>query len=211
MAVPTNRVEAAIFDRVAEAEIAEGGGAAAKGSSGVLEGGGNVAESRGVAVAAPEPLGSGIVMIPSVPMGVTAADLVAFFDAPSDSTPAPESGRVLNGVCGVHLLSLGDEGSSSTAPAPTCQAFVEFWGSDAADDAVARRDGRSLPGYSARQGLEVFRATEEHMAAVMRAECQKETAAAARRAEEARAAAETRRLETIAAARAARAAEKERQ
>jgi hypothetical protein len=164
----------------------------------------------------------GLVMVRAIPAGATPADLVAFFDgwdgaaaeAGTGSARAP-SGLVRDGERGVHLLlpnggaadaGAADAGASSAPVLLTAQAFVEFGSSDAADSAVAFRDGRTLQG----RALEVFRATEDHMAAVLAEARDKERAAAARRADEARASAELRRQETIAAARAARAAEKER-
>jgi len=152
-------------------------------------------------------------MIRNIPAGVTSADLVAFFNEPAAAAgPASaraQSGCVLGGERGVHPIApdgASHGGSTSAATASSYEAFVEFGSSDAADGAMAFLDGRRL----LNNHVEVFRATEEHMVAVLMEARTKERTAAARRAEEARAAAEVRRLETIAAARAARAAEKER-
>ena len=195
-ATPADPFEAAIFDQAAVVQADPQG------------------EAAGEAAGEAEPM-RGIVMVRSVPARVTAAELVAFFDKPAVAAGVGSdralSGRVLGGERGVHLISAeisARDATSSSAPlgSTTCEAFVEFSSSDAADQAVAFSDGQRL--HSA--NVEVFRATEEHMAAVLAEKCAGERAAAARRAEEAREAAERRRLESIAAARAARAAEKER-
>ena len=196
--VPSSRVEAAMFDQVAQAEaeaVVDAADAVAAR---------NLTESRG------------LVMVRNIPAGVTPADLVAFCNEPAAAaavadTESAVARGVLGGEQGIHLIvpdsaTAGDAGVSSADPVTSCEAFVEFGSSDEADVAMAFLDGRKLLSNN----VEVFRATEEHMAAVLKEARDKERAAAARRAEEARAAAEARRLETIAAARAARAAEKER-
>ena len=135
-ALPSNRVEAAIFDQVAHAEA-------------------EAVESS----TAPR----GLVMARNLPAGVTPAELVTFFNEPAAAAGAgsarARSGCVLGGERGVHLVvgDGGDGGASSVGPTAAWEAFVAFGSSDAADEAMIFLDGRRLQGHT----VEVFRAVTD--------------------------------------------------
>ena len=96
-AIPSNRVEAAIFDQVASAEsetaeVVEGDAVVNAVAEAVTEGAKGVA-AEGATV-------RGLVMVRCIPSGTTAADVLAFFSNGSLASPRLQ---VLGGVRGIHL------------------------------------------------------------------------------------------------------------
>jgi hypothetical protein len=134
---------------------------------------------------------TGIVQLTSLPAGTSEEQILAFFgQLAGDQTPRPPASHRP-----VYLLG-PPEGASARA---LFEAFVVFDSCEAADRACMLSQNRKLNGRLP----EIFRATQEHMQHVLG-----EAEARAKAAREA--AREASRLATIEAARAARAAEKER-